>query len=166
MRLGYTHFVTGMLEDLEFGALYLTLLGIVFARAQATYWVGRLAGGGARRIGFVQRLESRRLGTAEKLLAKYGAPAITLSFVTIGLQTALNGLAGLGRMPVGRYVVFMLPGCAAWALIYATVGLAAIWAWLGLAASSPWGLAAIVAVGAVIAVTVVAVLRTRRRVAG
>ncbi|GAB3566497.1 DedA family protein [Spelaeicoccus albus] len=148
------------LHDLEFGTLYLALMGIVFARAQATYWVGRLAGTGARRFGAVRRIESRRVSRAEHLLTRYGAPAVTLSFLTVGLQTALNCLAGVGRMPFVRYLFFMLPGCAAWALIYATIGMAALWAWVDVVPPSAWGTVATIAVLAVIAAIVV--LRRKR----
>lgn len=149
------------LHDLEFGTLYVALLGIVFARAQATYWVGRVAGAGARRSSAVRRLEGRRLSRAEHLLARYGAPAITLSFLTVGLQTALNGLAGLGRMPFVRYLIFMIPGCAAWALIYATVGMAALWAWVDVVPRSAWGAAAVIAVSAAVAAALVSLRRRR-----
>lgn len=149
------------LEDLEFGTLYLTLMGIVFARAQATYWAGRLARTGARRFGAVRRLERRRLGRAEYLLARFGAPAVTVSFLTVGLQTAINALAGLGRMSFVRYSIFMIPGCAAWALVYSTIGMAALWAWVGIVPPSAWGTAGAIVVLAAVALLLVVVRRRR-----
>lgn len=151
------------LRDLEFGTLYFTLLGIVFARAQATYWVGRLAGNGARRFGIVQRWSKHGSGRAARLLDRYGPPAVTVSFLTVGLQTALNGLAGVTRMPVGRYLIFMIPGCGAWALVYSTIGMAALWAWADVVPRSAWGAAAVIAVSAAV-VAVLAALRRRRTV--
>ena len=51
---------------------------------------------------------------------------MTVSFLTVGLQTVVNAAAGLIRMPWIRYTVAMLIGCIAWAAIYATVGIAAV----------------------------------------
>ena len=81
---------------------------------------------------------------ATELVNRWGAPVITVSFLTIGFQTAVNAAAGLTRMPFGRYLMAMIPGCLAWALLYATVGLAAVGAALAVAASSPWALVGIV----------------------
>ncbi|MBN8881120.1 MAG: hypothetical protein J0H73_02255, partial [Salana multivorans] len=64
------------------------------------------------------------------------------------------------RMPWLRYTLFMVPGCVAWAFIYATIGLAAFLAIVSAAAGSPWGLAPVVL--AVVAVGVLVVLRLRR----
>ena len=66
-----------------------------------------------------------------------------MSFLTVGLQTVVNAAAGLIRMPWVRYTIAMLIGCVAWALIYATVGIAAVEACIALAAHSPWALAAV-----------------------
>ena len=71
-----------------------------------------------------------------------------MSFLTVGFQTVVNAAAGLIRMPWLRYTVAMLIGCAAWAAIYATVGIAAFEASLALAARSPWALVAVLAVAA------------------
>ena len=67
---------------------------------------------------------------------------MTVSFLTIGFQTVVNAAAGLIRMPWVRYTIAMLIGCVAWALIYATVGIAAVEAGIALAAHSPWALVA------------------------
>ena len=71
-------------------------------------------------------------------------------------------MAGLTRMGFMRYLVAMLPGCLAWALIYATVGFAAFYGTVALAARSPWALAGGIAlVGVGIGVLVA---RHRRRI--
>lgn len=149
------------LTSLSPGWAYLSLLALVFARVQAVYWASRLAGRGARSRLWVRRWEGPRLRRAEQLLNRYGAPAITVSLVTPGLQTVLNALAGVSRMPFGRYLAAMVVGCAAWALIY-TVGLVAVWTWIAYAVRSPLGG---IATGAAVAATVTAVLviRGRRR---
>ncbi len=94
------------------------------------------------------------------LIHRWGPIAVTLSFFTVGLQTVVNAAAGIVRMPWIRYTLFMIPGCIAWAFIYATVGLAAFLAVAGAAAGSPWGVAAVLV--AVLAVVAIVVLRRRR----
>ena len=70
-------------------------------------------------------------------------------------------------MPWVRYTIAMLIGCVAWALIYATVGFAAVEAAMALAAHSPWVLVAVVVlVAAVRRRGVVPGVRRRRRSAG
>jgi membrane protein DedA with SNARE-associated domain len=84
-----------------------------------------------------------------------------LSFLTIGLQTAVNLAAGAARMPLHRYLPAAVGGSIIWALLYATIGLAALEAWLAVAAASPAG--AGLSVLAVIAVIVWVVVARRRR---
>ncbi|TCL85453.1 MULTISPECIES: VTT domain-containing protein [unclassified Rathayibacter] len=149
------------LDELGFVELLAALFVIVLVRAQATYWVARavVTGAASRRWG--QRLESPALKRASALLARYGAPAVTVSFLTVGLQTMINAAAGAARMRFGVYLLAMLPGCAAWALIYATVGFAVLWAVIGAAAGSPLGVAVLVALAAAV-VTGIVLLRRRR----
>jgi membrane protein DedA with SNARE-associated domain len=86
-----------------------------------------------------------------------------LSFLTIGLQTAVNLAAGAARMPLRRYLPAATVGSALWALLYATIGLAALEAWLAVVAVSPAG--AGLSVLAVIAVLVWLMVARRRRAA-
>ena len=148
------------LDELGFVELLAALFVIVLVRAQATYWVARavVTGAASRRWGWW--LESPALTRASALLARYGAPAVTVSFLTVGLQTMINPAAGAARMRFGVYLLAMLPGCAAWALIYATVGFAVLWAVIGAAAGSPLGVAVLVALAAAV-VTAVVLLRRR-----
>ncbi|MWV51073.1 hypothetical protein GRS96_17525 [Rathayibacter sp. VKM Ac-2803] len=148
------------LDELGFVELLAALFVIVFLRAQATYWAARaiVTGAASRRGG--RWLESPAMRRASALLARYGAPAVTLSFLTVGFQTVLNAAAGASRMRFLVYLLAMLPGCAAWALIYATVGFAVLWAVIGAAAGSPLGIASVVVL--LIAVVVAVVLLRRR----
>lgn len=142
---------------------YLALFAIVFARVQAVYWLGRATGRGVRSRQWGRRLEGPRIRRAEELLNRYGAPAVTVSLITPGVQTAVNALAGITRMPFVRYLVAMLIGCAAWALVY-TTGLAALWAWTKHAISEPWfGVLSLAVVAAAILVVRRTVTRHRRR---
>ena len=97
---------------------------------------------------------------AIEALNRWGLPVVTVWFLTIGFQTVVNAAAGLIRMPWLRYTLAMLVGCAAWAAIYATVGIAAFEASLALAAGSPWALGAVLVAILGVVITVV-VLRGR-----
>ncbi|WP_411075854.1 DedA family protein [Streptomyces sp. cmx-4-7] len=96
---------------------------IVLLRAGGTFAVGWLAGAGARRSRFAGRISSARFLRAERAIQRWGAPVVAVSFLTVGFQTAANFLAGSMRMPLPRYLPALFVGGAAWALVYATVGL-------------------------------------------
>lgn len=136
------------------------LFVIVLLRAGATYALGRGAHRLADRGRTARLLRSPRVTRAMALVNRWGAPVVALSFLTIGFQTAVNAAAGMTRMPLTRYLPALILGGAAWAVIYATVGLAAVTLWLRLFLHSPW--AAVAAV--VLILTVVLILiRSRRR---
>jgi membrane protein DedA with SNARE-associated domain len=149
-----------MIDDLPFWPLVGALFGIVFCRAQATYWVARLAAGGVSRTRLSRFLDSVPVRRGSALLAQWGLPVVTVSFVVVGLQTVMNAAAGVARVPWWRYLLAMLPGCAAWALLYATVGLAVFWAVVAALAGSPLG---IVVLALVVVAALAAVWWTRRR---
>lgn len=148
------------LDGLGFVELLAALFVIVLLRAQATYWLARavVSGVASRRWGGLLRTPAMRRASA--LLARYGAPAVTVSFLTVGFQTLINAAAGAARMRFAVYLIAMLPGCAAWALVYATVGFTVLWAVVGAAAGSPAGIAVLVAL---VAAVVTAIVLLRRR---
>ncbi|MDO5661237.1 MAG: VTT domain-containing protein [Brachybacterium sp.] len=133
---------------------------IVFLRAGATYMLGRGAHRVARRGRVAELVESPKVAAAIDVVNRWGAPVVSLSFLTVGFQTAVNFSAGLTRMPYRFYVPALAIGGFAWAVLYATVGLAAIGLWLELFLRSPW---AALAVLVIIAVIVGALVRRRRR---
>ncbi len=137
------------LDGSPFAIVVVGLFVIVLLRAQATYWLGRGLAAGTIKAGFAdalrRRLTSPAFARAVRLLHRWGPFAVTLCFLTIGVQTMVNLAAGLGRMPFGRYTLAMVPGCAAWAFIYATVGLTAFYSAVAAAAGSPWAIAVIAA---------------------
>jgi membrane protein DedA with SNARE-associated domain len=151
------------LDDSPFGITFAVLFGIVFLRAQGTYWIGRAVTAGLLHTRVALWMTNPRMTRAVDALNRWGLPVVTVSFLTVGFQTVLNAAAGLVRMPWLRYTVAMLIGCAAWAAIYATVGIAAFEASLALAARSPW---ALVGVLAAIFAVVVAVIVARGRSSG
>jgi membrane protein DedA with SNARE-associated domain len=135
-----------MLDDLSllpFWQAFLALFVIVMARSNATYWVGRGAIAGWQRRRPRPSKESRL--RAEKLIRRLGPVAVALSYLTIGIQTTIHLTAGALRMPLPLYLPATVVGSAAWAVIYATIGLAVVEAWLAAAAGSWYALAGFVA---------------------
>lgn len=143
---------------ITFGVLFL----IVLLRAQGTYWIGRGVTAGVLHTRWAGKITGPRTTKAITALNRWGPPLVAVSFLTIGFQTVVNAAAGLIRMPWIRYTVAMMIGCVAWALIYATIGFAAVEASLALAARSPWALAAVVALLVVAVVVVVIIVRRRK----
>ena len=112
------------------------------------HWIGR----GARTAGDRHRRWAERepVRRAERLVSRFGAPIVTASFVTFGLQSAIQVASGLLRMPWWRrFVPAALVGAAIWATIYTTVGLTVLYAMIG-RLDWEWALAAVVAVVAVV----------------
>ena len=150
------------------------LFVIVFARSHATYWAGRGVVRGAQAVhenegapgwwhATMVRLEAwTDTRTAQRgldLVRRWGAVAITLAYLTVGLQTAIFASAGLIKMPYLRFALASIPGALVWAVVWATVGFGAVWAALALFAHSPWVLAGV----AVVLVVGVGWLVRRRR---
>lgn len=138
----------------------LVLWGIVLVRAGGTYALGSLAGRLTDRGRVATALEGPRVARALEAVRRWGAPVVAASFLTVGFQTAANAAAGVLRMPLARYLPALAIGGLAWAIIYATIGLAALAVWLELFLRSPW---AAVAVLAIVAATVLTIVLTRRR---
>ena len=151
------------LRELPIGVTVLALFAIVMCRANLTYWVGRGAAAGGRATRLRRFLDGPTMARAERFSARWGAYAVPVSFLTIGIQTAVNLSAGATRMPLRRYLPAVVLGCAMWAVIYATIGLAAFEALVLAAARSPWALVALAIVAAAVGVLVVVRRRTRRR---
>lgn len=148
--------------SLPFGLAFLSLFCIVMARANATYWLGRGAAAGGRKTRLKKYLDSAPMARAEAIIARWGAPAVALCFLTIGLQTAINLAAGVGRMPYpSRYLPAVITGSVIWALLYATVGLAVVDAAIAAFGGEPAALLLLLG----IAVLIVVVVLWRRRAA-
>lgn len=157
--------------SLPFGVAVAALFAIVMIRVNVTYWLGRgaVAGFAHTRFGASLQqpslqqpsLQQSKAARAQAFIQRWGPYAVVLSFLTIGLQTAVNLAAGAARMPLRRYLPAAIGGSIIWALLYATIGLAALEAWLAVAATSPAG--AGLSVLAVLAVIVWVVVARRRR---
>ncbi|GIG39929.1 hypothetical protein [Cellulomonas phragmiteti] len=165
------------LDGLPVAVALLSLFGIVMARSHLTYWAGRGVARGARfegehrhgpawwqrtvdRTARMSATPSARRGVA--LVHRWGPVAVTLAYLTVGVQTAVFAGAGLLRMPYLRFTLASVPGAAAWAVAWGTVGIGAVWGALALAAGSPWGLLVLAVAAAAVVTTVVTLSRRRR----
>lgn len=128
-----------MIEGLPFPWAVAVLFAIVMVRANATYWLGRGAQSGARRTRLSGMLASPKFRRAQDVVSRWGAPIVTLSFLTVGIQTLINLAAGVAQMPLRRYLPAVTLGSLLWALLYATVGFVTIAGWLKLYELSPVG---------------------------
>lgn len=168
------------MEDLleRIGALPIGMaLGLLFlvvlVRSHATYWAGRGVAAGAEGVGTSSRspqwyrttldhldrwTSSHAARRGLDLVRRWGAPAVTVAYLTIGLQTAVFAASGLIRMPYGRFTIASIPGSIAWAVVWGTVGFGAFYAGVSLVAASPWAAFAV----AVVVLLVGGVLWRRR----
>lgn len=111
------------IAEQPFAVAFASLFVIVMLRANATYWLGRGAlYGGTLSEKLAHRLEGPTMKRAQHFAARFGVIAVPLSFLTIGIQTAINFSAGFTRMPLRRYLPAVIVGCVLWALLYSTVG--------------------------------------------
>ncbi len=108
---------------LPFPIVVAVLFVIVLCRANATYWLGRLAAAGTRRTRVGRLMQRPGYVRAESMITKWGPIAVSISFLTIGIQTLVNLAAGAGRMPMRRYLPAVTVGCVMWAFLYGTVGM-------------------------------------------
>jgi membrane protein DedA with SNARE-associated domain len=159
--------VPGVVEDLGWWAVFIFLCGVVFFRAQGTYWLGRWARKGAesrvrsthpRAASMARRLSGPGAERARGYLERWGFLGIPASFLTIGFQTMVNATAGFIRMRWDLYTVAMIPGCLAWAAIYTLVTFSLVEAWT----HSPWLLAVGIVGLAGLVMAAFAITRLRR----
>ncbi len=137
------------------GALFV----IVMLRANATYWVGRAIVARTGRSRYSRLLNSRAYAVGASWINRWGAPAVALSFLTIGVQTMVNLAAGAARMPMRRYFPSVVVGSVAWAFLYATVGIVGF-----IAVRNMWSINPGLTIGlGLLLVGVVAVVLTRKR---
>ncbi|QDW64753.1 DedA family protein [Oerskovia sp. KBS0722] len=149
------------IDGVPYWIIYAAAFAIVFVRAQATYWVGRGVARGTGNTRWAKRLEGERAQRAIATINRWGPIAVTLSFFTVGVQTVINLTAGYTRMRLPRYLAALLPGCAIWAAIWTTIGIAAFNTAVLLAAGSPVGLAVLVLL--VVGLVAWIVVASRRR---
>lgn len=129
-------------------AVFAAFWVIAMLRSNATYWAGRglRAGGGRTRL--AARLDRPAVHRTEAFVERWGAPAVAVSFLTVGVQTLINAAAGALRMPLARYVPATVVGAVLWATLYTSVG---VGLWEAVSGGRWWwALVALAAVGCVL----------------
>ncbi|MBW9210187.1 VTT domain-containing protein [Mumia sp. zg.B53] len=154
-------------------SVWLFFFVVVFLRAQATYWIARVATvqvltrthpAGGWRARTHDWLEGGSAQRGADVVRRWGALAVPVSFLTVGAQTVINAGAGVVRMPFPLYLVAMVPGCMAWALVWTTIGMSAFYAAVGAGLTTGWGVAlAVVTVVGVVGAVVAVRRRSRAR---
>ena len=150
-RSPYDARVESLVDGWPVWLVFAALWAGAFARGTATYWLGRGVRAGGSRSRWAGHLDGAVVQRAEGWVRRFGAPAVTLGFLTVGVQTAINASAGMLRMPQSRFLPAVTLGAALWSLVYTTVGITVVDAWLG--DLSWWW--AVVALGVVAAIVVV-----------
>lgn len=131
-------------------------------RSTTTFALGRGAAVGAKHTRLQRYMEGPVYDRAERFVVRWGAWAIPLCFLTVGLQTAVLVASGVAGMPWRRFIPAMLLGSLIWGVIYGTIGMAVIWAVLAAALGNPWVIAALIPAAVVVAVLLVRRARRRR----
>lgn len=147
-------------QGLPYPLTVAALFVVVVLRAGASYGIGRGVEAGASRTRFRRVLEGDRSRRARRLVDRWGAPIVALSFLTIGFQTVANVAAGVARMPLRRYLPALAVGGLLWAVLYATVGVLGVAGFTQLYAVSPVA-AILVTAGIAVALTAFVVVRLR-----
>ena len=147
------------LESLPLGAAILFFWAGAVVRTTTIFALGRAAAtGGSRRSDRVRGLmDTAVYRRAQRLVHRWGVLAVPACFLTVGLQTAVILTTAVTGMPLRRWIPAMLVGTLIWGVIYGTVGMAVVWAWL----EQPWVVAPVVV--AVLLLLLGHRIRARRR---
>lgn len=157
--LRYAERMQEWIEQLHWGLAILFFWCIGILRTSLVYGLGRAAAAGGRRTARLRgAFDTALYRRAESFVNSWGVLAVPACFVTVGFQTAVIITTGFLRMPLTRWIPAMLVGTLIWGIIYGTVGMAVVWAWL----ERPWILAA-VALVVVLAITLSRLLPRVRR---
>ena len=125
-----------MPEHFPFALTFALFFCLGMCRGQATYWLARLVTQRALRADgpprgpmarWQQRFAGLTIGRGADLLRRWGLGAVSLCYLTIGIQTVIIATAGVLRIRWWRFTAAQVPGVLAWALIYTTIGFA-VWA--------------------------------------
>ncbi len=158
--------VPAFIADGPWWGVFSFLLIVVFARAQATYWVARAVRRGGEESRWRRRFSGPGMDRANAYLERWGPIGVPVSFLTVGFQTLVNAAAGFARMNWLLYTIVMIPGCVAWAVAYSLAGLS-LWAGaLRLGQQSPWLLVGVLALLAGVIWGAIVVRRRQMRALG
>lgn len=94
----------------------------VFLGDNSNYWIGRWFGPAVFKREDSPWLRRKHLDRAHGFFEKYGGRAIILArFVPI-VRTFVPFVAGVGRMPYGRYIAFSVSGSFLWIYFFSYAG--------------------------------------------
>jgi len=81
------------------------------------------------RWGWLFLIRKHEVEQVEHFFARWGSPTAFFSRLLPGIRTVISFIAGVGRMPIGRFVVYSTLGAIPWtiALVYAGVVLGDNW---------------------------------------
>lgn len=136
-----------LVEGWPVWAVFAAFWVIAMLRSNGTYWAGRGLRAGGARTRMADRLDRPAVHRTETLVTRWGAPAVAVSFLTVGVQTLINAAAGALRMPLSRYVPATMVGSLLWATLYTSVGVAL---WEAIGSGAWWWLLVVLAVVAVV----------------
>lgn len=121
----------------------------------SAYILGRWRGRSILGWRFLGRLSGRPVAAAEAFFARHGGKAVFLGRFVPLLRSAIGWMAGIGRLPFWRYIVWNVLGALVWSF---GIGLSAyFFGKAAVQAAESWGaigIAIIVAVGALIVIVV------------
>jgi membrane protein DedA with SNARE-associated domain len=108
---------------LDFGdTLFFGIFGAVVG-SQIGYWVGRSGGRPfVLRWGRYVFITPERLGHAEAFFDRHGGSAVFLARFVVGLRVFGALVAGITRMPLGRFALYSLLGGIVWVAAAVSLG--------------------------------------------
>lgn len=136
-------------EGLPWWLAFIVLFLAAEARGNAIHFLGRGMRAGGDRTRLRRWLDGSAIAAAERLVRRFGPPAVTLGHLTVGLQSAITASSGMLRMPQRRFQPALAVGAAIWAGIYTTVGFTVADALVG---AVPWWWAVAALLGVALAV--------------
>ena len=118
------------IHSLPYPWVFLFFWCLAMMRSHTMYWIGRGIIAGTARTRWVSLIESPMYARAQAWSARWGVLAVPMSFLTVGLQSFIQISAGVARMPLHRYAAATVVGAIAWAIVYTTIGMAILTAWI------------------------------------
>src|SRR5437016_3333732 len=122
---------TALVTAAAFAALgHLSIYGVVATAAAAAvigdnsgYWIGRTGGIAlVRRYGRFLHLNEAHLERARHFFGRHGPPTVFMGRFIALLRTWTAVLAGAGRMPYGRFMLYNALGAVCWAGVVGALG--------------------------------------------
>jgi membrane protein DedA with SNARE-associated domain/membrane-associated phospholipid phosphatase len=109
---------------------HLSIVGVILAAAvggivgdAAGYWIGRKGGLVAvRRYGKLLHLSETTLDRAQRFFQRHGGKTVFLGRFISLLRMWAAVLAGVSRMPYGRFTLYNVAGGLCWATLFGTLG--------------------------------------------